>query len=297
MLKSLPTSNNCSVLWVSEVTAHFWGLCHTTGRSNCTWDRELWQYWTFVNYKYLHLHFPQQGTCHAGFSGKTMNATIHHKRHLLTCAPGAELLSYTRGIPAMQYPAPWFNGSARREHTPKPGLSPALLLFWLALCSLKLFRSLPQASASSDCIWFGSLPFKHFRALAGSWGSLQEGAAPASPQGSANTPARSPCTEWKHPRSPATGKHFSSWTWRERREARQRNWEKRSQDTNPTTHRSYTSHSPTPFGQTNLKTRSLTRLSLRTSLDHWQLSPIHSVIFILCKQGCVELFFLFFSQR
>ncbi|KAF2987388.1 hypothetical protein EK904_002426 [Melospiza melodia maxima] len=85
----------------------------------------------------------KSGTCRAGFSGKTMNATIHHKRHLLTCAPGAELLSYTRGIPVMQYPAPWFDGSARREHIPKPGLSPALLLFGLALCSLKLFHSTP----------------------------------------------------------------------------------------------------------------------------------------------------------
>lgn len=122
----------------------------------------------------------------------------------------------------------------------------------------------------------------------------------AAPRGlccSAKKPARNTCMEWKHPRSPATGKYFSSWTWRERKEARQRELRECSQDKNPTTHQCYKSHSPTPFGQTNLETHSLTRLYLRTSLDHWQMSrPIHSVIFILCKQGCVEFFFLFFPK-
>lgn len=110
------------------------------------------------------------------------------------------------------------DGSARREHTPKPGLSPALLLFWLALCSLKLFHSIrvPHCKprrAQIDVqylVWF----------LAFQAPPLEQHCQP--PRGSANRPARNTCTERKHPRSPATGKYFSSWTWRERREARQR---------------------------------------------------------------------------
>lgn len=276
-------------------------LCHTTGRSNCAWDRELWQYWTFVNYKYLHLHFPQQGTCHAGFSGKTMNATIHHKRHLLTCVPGAELLSYTRGIPVMQYPAPWFDGSARREHTPEPGLSPALLLFWLALCSLKLFHSIraPCHKPQRAQIVFGLVLCLSSTSMP--W--LAPGAATRR-----SSPCQPPRVVQIHLQGTLAWSGSTHIPWpqgstlaaeRGERGGRQDegNWEKRSQDTNPTTHRSYTSHSSTPFGQTNLKTRSLTRLSLRTSLDHWQVSPIYSVIFILCKQGCVEFFFLFFFPK
>lgn len=50
-----------------------------------------------------------------------------HKRHLLTCVPGAELLSHTRGIPAMQYPAPWLM-AVQEENIPQN-------LAYLLLCS------------------------------------------------------------------------------------------------------------------------------------------------------------------
>lgn len=129
--------------------------------------------------------------------------------------------------------------------------------------------SLPQASMSPDCIWFGSLPFKHFHALAGSWCSHQEEQPLPAPPGVVQihlqgTPARSGSTCIPQPQGSTLAAE------RGERGGRQDkgNREKRSQDKNPTTHRSYTSHSPTPFGQTNLKTRSLTRLSPRTSLDH-----------------------------
>lgn len=146
-------------------------------------------------------------------------------------------------------------------------------------------------------IWFGSLPFRHFhcpRRLL----EQPPGAAPVSPpRGSAKypqgTPARSGSTRTPRPRGRTLAAEHGERGGRQDKG----NWEKRSQDKNPTTHRCYESHSPTPFGQTNLKTHSPTRLSLKTSLDHWQVSPIYSVIFILCKQGCVEFFFLFFSQR
>lgn len=44
-----------------------------------------------------------------------------------TCAPGAELLSCTRGIAAMQYPAPWLM-AVQEENIPKN-------LAYLLLCS------------------------------------------------------------------------------------------------------------------------------------------------------------------
>lgn len=153
---------------------------------------------------------------------------------------------------------------------------------------------------SSDwCVVFGSLPFKHF--LCPRWLLVQphqEQAAPASPPSGVvqihlqGTPARSGSTRVPRPRGRTLAAEHGERGGRQDKG----NWEKHSQDTNPTTHRCYKSHSPTPFGQTNLKTYSLTRLSLRTSLDHGQVSPIYSVIFILCKQGCVEFFFLFFPK-
>lgn len=146
-------------------------------------------------------------------------------------------------------------------------------------------------------IWFGSLPSKHFHCPG--WLPVQPpGAALSAPPGVVQihlqgTPARSGSTRVPWPQGSTLAAEHGERGGRQDKG----NWEKRSQDKNPTTHWSYKSHSPTPFGQTNLKTHSLTRLSLRTSLDHWQVSPIYSVIFILCKQGCVEFFFLFFSQR
>lgn len=177
-------------------------LCHTTGRSNCAWDRELWQYWTSVNYKYLHLHFPWQGTCHAGFRGKTMNATMHHKRHLLACVPGAELLSCTRGIPVLQSLLPGWWQCKKRTY-PKPWLiscSAPVRIGSMLLKAVSLQRA-PCHKPKWAQVAFGLVLCLSSTsiALAGSWSSHQEGAAPVSPPGVVQihlqgTPARSGST-------------------------------------------------------------------------------------------------------
>lgn len=152
---------------------------------------------------------------------------ITTKGILLTCVPGAELPSHTRGIPAMQYPAPWLM-AVQEENIPQ-NLAYLLLCSWIGSMLLKAVSlhpcSLLQAWMSSEwCVVFGlvlCLPSTSF-ALAGSWHSHHQEQHCQPPRGSANIPARNTCTEWKHPHSLATGKNFSSWTWRERREARQR---------------------------------------------------------------------------
>lgn len=227
MLKSLPTSNNCSVLWVSEVTAHFWGFVP-----------HYWQKQLYIGQGAVAI----LDSCELQIPAPTFSTTGHVPRwlqwqdnecHHSPQKAFTQLCSWCwtpvlhQGNPSDAISCSLVDGSARREHNPKPGLSPALLLFWLALCSLKLFHSIraPCHKPQWAQIVFGLVLCLSSTsiALAGSWCSHQEGAAPASPpRGSANTPARNTCTEWKHPHSLATGKHFSSWTWRERREARQR---------------------------------------------------------------------------
>lgn len=150
---------------------------------------------------------------------------------------------------------------------------------------------------SSDCIWFGSLPFKHFHCPGWLLEQPPGRSSPCHPPGVVQihlqgTPARSGSTRVPRPQGSTLAAEHGERGGRQDKG----NSEKRSQDKNLTTHRSYTSHSPTAFGQTNLKTHSLTRLPLRTSLDHGQVSPIYSVIVILCKQGCVEFFFYFFPK-
>lgn len=123
-------------------------------------------------------------------------------------------------------------------------------------------------------IWFSSLPFQHFHCPR--WLLVQPpGAAPASPpRGSAvvqidlqGTPARSGSTHVPRPQGSTLAAEHGE------RGGRQDKGRETLPNKNPTTHQCYKSHSPTPFGQTNLKTHSLTRLSLR---------PLTSVTYILC---------------
>lgn len=301
MLKSLPTSNKCSVLWVSEVTAHFWGFVPHY------WQKQLYMGQGAVAI----LDF-----CELQISASTFSTTGHvpcwlqwqdNECHHPPQKAFTHLCSWCwtpvlhQGNPsdAISCSLVWWQ--CKKRTYPKPGLSPALLLFWLALCSLKLFHSIraPCHKPQRAQIVFGLVLC--LSSTSRPWlapGAATRRSSPCQPprvvqihlQG---TPAWSGSTHIPWPQGSTLAAE------RGERGGRQDkgNWEKRSQDTNPTTHRSYTSHSPTPFGQTNLKTRSLTRLSLRTSLDHWQVSPIYSVIFILCKQGCVEFFFLFFFPK
>lgn len=117
----------------------------------------------------------------------------------------------------------------KKRTYPKTWLISCSAPVWIGSMLLKAVSlhpcSLLQAWMSSEWrVVFGlvlCLPSTSF-ALAGSWHSHHQEQHCQPPRGSANIPARNTCTEWKHPHSLATGKNFSSWTWRERREARQR---------------------------------------------------------------------------
>lgn len=126
-------------------------------------------------------------------------------------------------------------------------------------------------------IWFSSLPFQHFHCP---WWLLAQppGAAPVSPPRASavvqiylqGTPARSGSTHVPRPQGSTLAAEHG-----EREEGgKTKGTERNTPKTKIPLHTSgYKSHSPTPFGQTNLKTHSLTRLSLR---------PLTSVTYILC---------------
>lgn len=249
VLKSLPTSNNCSVLWICLVTAHFWGfvphhwqkqfymgqgvvatldfckLQTPASTFSMTGHVPCWLQWQDNE---CH-HSPQKAFYFLVFLVLNSRPTPGESQRCNILLPGWWQCK------KRTYPKTWLISCSA------PGLIGSMLL---KAVSLHPCSSLQAWMSSDRRVVFGlvlCLPSTS-SALAGSWCSPQEQPCQP-PRGSANRPARNTCMEWKHPRSLATGKNFSSWTRRERREARQRELRKAPKTKIPR-HTGATSHVP-----------------------------------------------------
>lgn len=153
-------------------------------------------------------------------------------------------------------------------------------MLWLALCSLKLFNSIRvphdklKFSQISCSIWFSILPFTCLHSPR--WVLVQLPRTKHEPKTGFCSLSRLAVVQIylqgarlhrvEAPAFPCYRGSTLAAEQGERKEARKKRFKEKNTKKTLNTERCYKSHSPTPFGQTNLKTNSLTRLSLRTSL-------------------------------